>query len=102
MTFTIPELSALIAAVLIVGFLIHKYLPASKVAKAEDWVLSEAKKIEPSIDALGMKALTDAEMWITDTSSKDAAIAKLQAEKAAIVAAARAHVAAIVAKLPPV
>lgn len=102
MTFTLPELIALAAVILVIGFLVHKYLPASAVAKAETAVIADVRKIAPTIDAIGMQALADAEMWITDTSSKDAAIARLQAEKAAIVAAARAHVAKVLAALPPV
>lgn len=101
MTPTIAQSILLAVAVLAVLFLVHRFAPTSAVGKAEGQLLAEAEKVVPSVEAVGMQALTAAEMWITDTHSKDAAIAKLQAEKAAIIAAARAHVAKVLAVLPP-
>lgn len=91
----------IVAAIGALLFLIHRFAPTSVVGKVEGQLLAEAAKVAPAFEAAGVQALTAAEMWITDTHSKDAAIAKLQAEKSAIIAAARAHVAKVLAALPP-
>jgi hypothetical protein len=102
MTLDTPHVLLLLGALAAILFLIHRFAPTSAVAKAEDKAIGAVKTIEPVLESMGMQVLTDAEMWVTNTSSKDAAIAKLQAEKAAIIAAARAHVARVLSALPPV
>ncbi len=101
MTLSIPELIALAAAILVLGILVHKYLPTGAVAKAEGQLVADVRGALPAAETFGLKALSDVEMWLSDTHSKDAAIAKLQAEKAQIQAAIRAHIAKLSAALPP-
>lgn len=107
MTVTIPTVILFAAALLAIGILIHKFWPGSAVAKAEDRALTAAEKFEPSLEALGMQALTKAELWLTDDSRvklkrEQAAqlITEANQEDAARLAALRAHVTSLSARLP--
>ena len=100
MTPTIAQSILLAVAVLAALFLVHRFAPTSAVGKAEGQLLAEAEKVAPSVEAAGLHALTAAELWLTDTTAQDAAIAKANAEKQTKAAALRAHIATLQAKLP--
>lgn len=95
MTFTPLELGLLFVVVLAAGFLIHKYLPNSAVAKAEDKMIAGIKKAEPDIKA-EVKSIVitiEEDAW----KAVEAALAKaadLTAAKATADSAAAAYQAA--------
>lgn len=115
MTFTIPQLILAAAAILVAGFLIHKYLPGSAVAKAEAGLMSQAEAFAPAVRSFESRIegdashlLAQAELWLTDDSAANAKLAQAaklaseaNADKAARQAALRQHIAALQAKLPP-
>ncbi len=101
MTPTTP--TAILAAVVVAAilFLIHRFLPTSTVAKAEDVAIADAKKVAatvksdlPDLEADAMAAGQKFLTWLTDTSEEiaakakaDASIAKKNALRAQAVAA---------------
>lgn len=115
MTFTIAQLILAAAALLVAGFLVHKYLPGSAVAKFESGVISQVEAVAPAvrnfesqIEGDASHLLAKAELWLTDDSAANAKLAQAaklaseaNADKAARQAALRQHIAALQAKLPP-
>lgn len=107
MNITIAQAILIAVAILAMLFLIHRFAPTSGVAKAEDRVIAGVEKLEPTLEALGMQALTKAELWLTDDSRvklkrEQAAqlITEANQEDAARIAALRAHVTSLQARLP--
>lgn len=101
MNLTTPQAILLAAAVLALLFIIHRFFPASAVAKAEDVAIADAKKAAavvradlPDVEADAMAALSRGMAWLTDTTAEvaakakaDASIAKKNALKAQAAAA---------------
>jgi hypothetical protein len=106
MTPTIAQAILIAVAVLAVLFLIHRFAPAAKIAQAEHWAAAEVNKaptvaeVKSFVEGEAMQALACIEMWLTDTTAQDAAIAKANTEKQTKAAALRAHIATLQAKLP--
>lgn len=115
---SISQAILLAVAVIAVLFLIHRFAPASKVAKLEDAVIADAKRAEPALRGIvsqvetaaadeASQLLTDVELWLTDDSAANAKLAQaasLTAEAVADKANRRAtlqrHIAALQAKMP--
>lgn len=103
---TTAQALLILAAVLALLFLVHRFVPAAKIAQAEHWAAAEVEKapsiaeVKSFVEGEAMHALASVETWLTDTTTQDAAIARANAEKQTKAAALRAHIAALQAKLP--
>lgn len=80
MNLTLAQIAIVIAAVFLIGFLVHKYLPTSAVARAETAVVAEAAKVESVIEQDGWKLLVKTVSAVSDASAKKAAVASATSE----------------------